>query len=176
MVERGHDRVVRIGLQRHRRHEPLNLLGEDDAAVDAQNLIHLRAFAQAVDAAIRMRQRQVAMLGEHHVEIEVAGELFVELHALLVERDALGGSIVGPDDRRVASAGAAAKVALVQHRHIGDAVVFRQVVGGREPVNAGADNGDLVRRFERAPPPHALAVGFSHGMDERILNGGARDK
>ena len=56
---------------------------------------------------------------------------------MVVDARALVLEIVGADDRGVAAGVAAAEPALLEHRDIGDAVLLREVVGGREPVAAG---------------------------------------
>ena len=106
------------------------------------------------------------LLREEQVEVEVDREAFVELDASLVERGALGRAVVGADNGRVAACGAGADVALVEHRDVRDAVVPRQVVGGREPVRAGADDHDVVALLQlTAGTPHALqAEDVSHSM------------
>src|SRR4051794_7566978 len=101
-----------------------------------------------------MREREVALLREEQVEVELGGQALVELHAPAVERRALGGAVVGADDRRVAAGRARADVALLEHGHVANAVVSRQVVGGREAVRAAADDHDVVPRLQlggRAP-------------------------
>src|ERR1700736_5084157 len=48
---------------------------------------------------------------------------------------------------------AAAHVAPVEHRDIGDAVVSGQIVRRRQPVYAGPDDDDVVGRLEIVHPP-----------------------
>ena len=57
--------------------------------------------------------------------------------------------VVRADDRRVAPGVAAAEPALLEHGDVGDAVLLREVVGGREPVPAAADDDDVVARLRR---------------------------
>src|SRR5262249_19842936 len=134
-----------------------------EAAVDAEELVGFGAFAQGGDAAVGMGEGEVALLREHDVEVEFAGEAFVELDGLVVERDALGGAVVGADDGGVASAGAAAEVALVEDGDAGDAA-FGEVVGDGEAVDAGADDDDVVGGLEIVTAPHPLV---RHGTNHR---------
>jgi hypothetical protein len=50
-----------------------------------------------------MREREVAVLREEQVEVELFAESFVELHARVVEACALGGLVVRAEDRGVAT-------------------------------------------------------------------------
>ena len=49
----------------------------------------------------------------------------------------------------------AAEVALVEHRHAGDPVIGRQVVGGGQAVHAGTDDDDVVAVAQRVVAPGA---------------------
>src|SRR6266511_4001946 len=104
-----------------------------------------------------MRKRQMPLLREEEVEVEVGAETLVERDAAPVELGTLGGAVVRADDRRVAPGCTGADVALLEDRDVGDAVVLRQVVRGREAVRAAADDHDVVAALHLAPrPPHAL--------------------
>lgn len=63
--------------------------------------------------------------------------MLVDVHALFVE-------IVRADDGGVAPGIAAAEPALLDHRHIGDAVLLGEIVGSTQAVAAGADDDDVV--------------------------------
>ena len=128
----------------HLRAELGDLVRVDHARVDPEELVHLGAFVGGDDPAVRVRERQVALLGEEQVEVEVGREALVELDARLVELRALGRAVVRADDGRVAARGAGADIALLQDRHVRDAVVLRQVVGRGESVRAAADDDDVV--------------------------------
>ena len=99
-----------------------------------------------------MGEREVPVLREHQVEVEIGGELLVELDALGVEGGAFGRAVVRPDDRRVAARRTRADIALLEHGDVGDAVVLGEVVRGREPVGAAADDDDVVVPLQRAGP------------------------
>ena len=84
------------------------------------------------------------LLGEEQVEVELRRQPLVELDRGVVEARALGGLVVGAQDRRVAPGRAGADVALLEHADVGDPVVAGQVVGGREAVRAAADDHHVV--------------------------------
>jgi transcriptional regulator GlxA family with amidase domain len=63
---------------------------------------------------------------------------------VVVEPRALVIEIVRADDGGVAPGVAAAEPALVDHRDVGDPVLLGEIVGGAEPVAAGADDDDVV--------------------------------
>ena len=132
------------------RAELLHLLRVDHVAVDAEQLVDLRPLLLHDERPVRVREREVPMLREHEVEVQVLRELLVELDALLVEGSALGGAVVGPDDRRVPARGPGADIALLENRDVVDAVVRRQVVRGREPVRAAADDDNVVVALQLA--------------------------
>ena len=149
VVERALDRPGHVLADVDLRAELLHLVAVDHAAVDPEQLVHLGALVLHDERAVGVREREVAVLREHHVEVEVGGELLVELDALLVERGALRRAVVRADDRRVAAGGARADVALLEDRDVGDAVVDREVVRGREAVRAAADDDDVVVLLQR---------------------------
>src|SRR6266540_264732 len=104
-----------------------------------------------------MRERQMPLLREEEVEVEVGAETLVERDAAPVELGTLGGAVVRADDRRVAPGCTGADVALLEDGDVGDPVVLREVVRGREAVRAAADDHDVVAPPELATrAPHAL--------------------
>src|SRR5438093_1028426 len=101
------------------------VIGSDDPAVDAEQLVHLRPLGHRDHGAVGMREGQMPLLREQEVEVQLCSEPFVELYALAVELGSLGRSVVRSDDRRIAPGRAGADVALLEDRDIGDAVVLR---------------------------------------------------
>ena len=157
VVERAQDRPRHVLTDVDLRAEPLHLVAVDDAARDPEELVHLRPLVLDDERAVRVREREVPVLREHEVEVELGRELLVELDALLVERRALGSAVVRADDRRVPAGRARADVALLEDRDVRDPVVLREVVGGREAVRAAADDDDVVVPPERVrAPEHPL--------------------
>ena len=149
VVERALDRPGDVVADVDLRAELLDLVAVDHAAVDPEQLVHLGALVLHDERAIGVREREVPVLREHEVEVEVLREVLVELDALLVEGGALRRPVVRADDRRVAARGARPDVALLEDRDVLDPVVLRQVVGGREPVRAAADDHDVVVALQR---------------------------
>ena len=157
VVERADDRVRGPLREVELRAELPNARRVDDARLDPEQLVDLGALLHRDHRAVRVRERQVPVLGEHEVEVELLREPLVEPDALAVERRALGRAVVRADDRRVATRGARADVRLLEDRDVADAVPLREVVRGREPVRPAADDDDLVAPLELRPrPPHAL--------------------
>ena len=145
--------------------EPLHLVPVDHAARDAEQLVHLGALVLDDERAVGVREREVPVLREHEVEVELGGELLVERDALAVERRALGRPVVRADDRRVPAGRPGADVALLEDRDVRDPVVPREVVRRREAVRAAADDHDVVVAPERVrAPEHALP-------EEDVLHG-----
>src|SRR5471032_2174354 len=77
--------------------------------------------------------------------------------------------IVRAHDGGIAAGVAAAQPAFFDDRDIRNAVVFREIVGGREPVAAAADDDDVVlgARLGTAPRARPLLV-----MRERVAGEG----
>ena len=166
VVEGAHDRPRDVLGEVHLRAELGDLVRVDEAAVDAEELVHLGSLGGGDHPAVGVRERQVALLGEEEVEVELDAEPLVELHARPVELGALGRAVVRADDGRVAPGSARADVALLEDGHVRDAVVLGQVVRGREAVRAAADDDDVVAILQLgARAPHAAdAEDVSHAL------------
>ena len=110
---------------------------------------------QHFELMFRMRQGEHAAPAVHHVEIQDLAQPVPHRKGVVVQCCAGILQIVGADDGGVAAGIAAAEPAFFQDRDIGDAVLRRQIVGGRESMTAGADNNDIVTalRFRIAPCP-----------------------
>ena len=113
---------------------------------DAEMLVDLGAPARGAHRRVGMREREVPALRIHDVHVEVVGEVFPERQRFVVEPHALRRQVVGADDGGVAAGVAAAEIALLEDRDIGDAVIAGEVVGGRHPVSAAADDHHVVGR------------------------------
>ena len=94
-----------------------------------------------------MRKIEDAALAQHHVEIELAREPLIEPERQIIEGDRLGIEIIRPHDGGVAAGVAAAEPALLDHADTRALVSFRQVIGGREPMAAAADDDEVVSRL-----------------------------
>src|SRR3954447_1359796 len=148
VVKGGQDREGGMVADVQLRAQVLDLVGVHDPRVDAHQPVHLGPLHHRVHRAVGVGQRQVPVLGEQHVEVEVLRERLVQLHARLVEAGAFGRQIVGADDGGVSARGARAQVAAVEHGDLLDAVTLGQVVGRGQAVCAGADDDDVVARLE----------------------------
>jgi hypothetical protein len=156
VVERRLDGPGDVLGEIHLRAELADLVRVDDLAVDPEELVHLGALGGGDDPAVGVGERQVALLGEEQVEVELRREALVELDALLVELGALRRAVVGADDGRVTPGRARADVVLLEDGDVRDPVVLGQVVRRREAVRAAADDDDVVAVLElRLRSPHA---------------------
>src|SRR5439155_8497906 len=136
---------------------------------DAEQLVHLSPFRHRDQRAVGVSERQVALLGEEEVEVELPAQALVGLDAPLVEGGTLRRPVVGADDRRVTAGRAGADVALLEDCHVRDPVVPREVVRGRQPVGAAADDHDVVAgpQLARAAPHAADAEEVAHRSPSR---------
>jgi hypothetical protein len=153
VIQRRHDRERGAIGQVELRAERADLVGVDHAGVDAQEAVHLGALVGDVHRALGMSEREVALLREQQVVVELLREVLVQPERLLVEGHALGRPVVGADDRGVATRAAGADVVLLQDRDLRDAAL-RELVSDREPVGAAADDHDVVRRLQLGATPH----------------------
>ena len=144
MIERAEDRIAHILGHVERRAEPVDLVGIDQLGIDAQMLVHLGAPAAGAHGRIGMGEGEMAAHGIEDVVVEFLAQPLIEPDGFVVEAHALRRQIVRADDGGVARGVAAGEIALVQHRDIGDAPVLGQVIGGGEPMAAGADDDDVV--------------------------------
>ena len=135
-------------------------------------LVDLGAPARRAQRRIRVRQREMAALGIHHVDVEIVRQPAPQLDGLLVELDALGRQIVGADDRGVARRVAAGEPTLVQDAHVLDAVLRGQIVGDGQAMAAGADDDHVVGGLELRAPAEVRVVRVLFG--QRVLQEGER--
>ena len=96
-----------------------------------------------------MRERVVAARRIEQIQIEIGGEVLPQAHALVVEFHPLGSEVVGANDGGVAAGIAAAEIALVEHRHVANAVIASQVVGRRQSMAARPDDDHVITRLQR---------------------------
>ena len=155
MVQRADDGVRQTFPQAHGGHKLLDFGGADHPAVHAQDAVELGAHPQGVEGGVGMTKVEAAHLVEEQVEVQLLGQSFVQLDALVEEGDALDGEIVGADDGGGAGAGPAAEVALVEDGDVLHAQLS-EVVGGGQPMHAAADDDHAVAVFQRAHPPHSV--------------------
>ena len=106
---------------------------------------------------------------EHDVEIQILAQSLIETPRLFVDRRRIVVQIVGANDRRVAPGIAAAQPALLDNRHLADAVIAAKIVGRSKTVSAGPDNDHIIRAVRRRRRPSRRPAGM---MAERFLEQG----
>lgn len=148
------DGVPGVVAQVQVRAEAGDLVGPDQPRVDPLELVDLGPSPHGAHRGVAVGQGQMPPLAEHHVEVQFAGHLLVELDALIVETHPLGGEVVAADDGGVAAAAPGADIALVEHGHIGDPVIFGQIIGAGQPMRPAADDHHLVLVAQGYLPPH----------------------
>ena len=110
----------------------------------AKMLVYLGALAEGSYRGIRVGEGELPPLGVHDVEIEFVGQLLVQLHRRAVKGHPFRRQVVGADNCGIARGVAAPQVGFLQHRDIGDAVVFGQVIGGGHTVPAAANDHNVI--------------------------------
>src|SRR5579859_7338431 len=81
MVEPGQDRLARPITHVEPRNELGNFLQTDEPAIDSEQTVCLGPLAQRRDAALGVGNREMPLLREHDIVIELQGQAFVELDA-----------------------------------------------------------------------------------------------
>src|SRR5262249_9157480 len=130
--------------------------------VDAVQHVRLPAPTSVADVLQRVRQVEHAALAEEQVVVELRFEALPQLQRVLVDRGALVPEVVGADDRGVPCDVPAGEPTALEHGHLGDPVLLREVVRGREAVAAAADDQDVVRRLGLGAPPEKVRVLATH--------------
>ncbi len=97
--------------------------------------------------ALVMGEVQHAAVAHHDVVVELAAERLPEVERVLVDRGALVVQVVGADDRRVAAGIAAADPALLDDGDVCEPMLLGEIVGGRQPMPAAADDDGVVARL-----------------------------
>ena len=113
-------------------------------AVDAHGIA---APGEGVALRIGVTEVQDAALRDHGVEVEVLLEALPQLHRPFVEGVVARQQVVGADDGGVAPDVARAQPALLQHGHIGEAMLLGEVVGSGQAMPAAAHDDDVVFRL-----------------------------
>ena len=132
---------------------PRDVVARQELRVDAVEPHRVAAAHRRIDVGRRVDEIQHAARAVHHVEVEVLRELLPQLERELVEMRVGVEVVVRAHDRRIAPGVAAAEPALFEHCDVGEAVLLREVVRGREPVSAAADDDRVVARFWRRTAP-----------------------
>ena len=137
------------GIERsgHERQPFADLVRTPKFGVDPIELHRVGEPRGHLELSLRMRKIEDAALAQHHVEIELARQPFIEPEREVVEGDRFGIEIVRPHDGGVAAGVAAAEPALLDHADARALVSLREVIGGREPMAAAADDDEVVSRL-----------------------------
>ena len=136
----------------------LDLVGIDPLCVDAVELVGLDPTHAVADVLQAVCEVQHTALAEQNRIAEILFEALPELEGVLVDAGALVPQIVRPDQGGVACHVAAGQPATLEHRDVGDAVVFGQVVRGRKAVSAAADDHDVVGLLRFRCPPEEFGM------------------
>ena len=135
------------------RAEFLGLFRRQPFVRDTGELIGIDVATESLFVVMIVREQHHAARREHHVVVQLLRQCRPQ--PMRVSIDALGGlpQIVGADDGGVAAGIAAAEPAFLQHGDVRHAVLLGHVIGGGEPMSAGADDDDVVEalRLGRAP-------------------------
>ena len=139
-------------------HSFLTSSGPTHSRVDPVESVGFHPAHAVADVLQAVRQIEHTALAEQDRITEVVLEPFPQLQGVLIDSGAFVPQVVRPDERGVAGHVAAGQPAALQHRHVGDAVVFGQVVRGRQAVPATADDDDVVGRFRRRVAPQEIGM------------------
>ena len=143
LQEAALDRKARI-VEIEERHHLAHRFAIEQFRIDAVDPHGIAAPGKGIALRIGMEEIEHAALRHHGVEIEILLEPLPQFHRPFVERIVAGQHVVGADDRGVAPDIAGAEPAFFQHRDIGDAVHLGEVIGGRKPMPATADDDDVI--------------------------------
>ena len=158
LVGRAEDRVANVGRHVDDRTQALDVLGLEPLGVDAVEPVRVDPPHALADVVQVVGQVDDAALAEQQVVVELLGQPFPELQRVLVDRRRLVPQVVRADHRRVAGDVAAGEPAAFEHGDVRDPVQLGEVVGGREPVAAAADDHDVVGALRLRVPPEVLGV------------------
>src|SRR5260370_12030491 len=155
MVEPGQDRLVRLLANLHAGNQFADFFHGNKPTINAQQSVCLSALAQSGRPPVGMSDGQVALLRKHDIVIQLQGQLFVELDALIVKCHPLRRAIIGANNGRMAPAGPAAQIPLIEDRDLADAVLA-EVISDGQTMHPGADDDDVVGGLQIVAVPHAL--------------------
>ena len=169
------DREPRIVEIEERQHGP-HLLPVEQLGIDAVKPHGVAAAGIGVTLRVGVVEVEDAALADHRVVVQVLLQPLPQLHRPFVEGDVAGKQVVGADDRGVAAGIARSDPAFLQHRDVADAVLLGEIVGGRQPMPAAADDHDVVGGLGRGVAPGRLPEllareGVGQDGKERVMHG-----
>src|SRR5258708_20184416 len=94
-----------------------------------------------------VNERQPSSLGQHDVEIDLAGQSFVKAQRKVVERRAFWKHVVGTHIGGIASGVAAAEPPLLQHGAFLHSVLLCEIVPGCQSLTPAPNYDPTVRDF-----------------------------
>jgi len=148
----GKPRIVEI----EKRHQRPHLFTPQEFRILARQPHGVAAPRKGIALPVGMIEIDHAPLRHHRVEIQLLLEPFPQLQRIRIERLVALEQIIGPHDGGVAPDIARAEIALLQHRHIGDAVVLGEIIGRRQAMPAAADNDHVIVALRLRLPPRWL--------------------
>ena len=174
VIQSGKHGVADLAAHFQVRHEAGDLLGTNHSALDSQETISFRPNAQAVDPSIGVSQGEVSTLIQEDVPLQFARHLLVQFQRRVVERDPFGRAVVRTQYRRITPTVSASEIALFQDGNLPSAMLFRQIVRGRQTMHSRSDDHDVVGVSQVVGLPHPfLAKELFHTSDSKAcgLNG-----
>src|SRR3546814_4901191 len=93
--------------------------------------------------------------------MQLIGQLLVELDRKFVKGSRFREEIIRADDRRVAAGVAAADPAALDERDVGETMVLRKIISGREAMPAATDNDRVIIRLGRRVAPRRLPAALT---------------
>src|SRR3984893_11344604 len=171
MVKRAQNRVSHVLRDVQIRNQSLDLLRIDDLGPDTFELVDLSSPAHRAQRTVSVGEREMAGLREHHVEVQISRQLFVQLHRAVVEAYAFGRQVVGANDRGDGDRNTTAHATSVDQCNISDSVVSGQVVRRRESMYAGPDDDDVIGRLEIVPWPRPGPAFASQSVTKQAPRG-----
>jgi len=105
----------------------------------------------------------------HGVVVEILLHVLPQFQGVGIELGIAGQEVVGAHDGGVAAHIAAADIALLDHRDIGDSMVLGEVVSRGQPVPAAADDDDIILGLRlRVAPGRAPAFVAGQPLFENL--------
>ena len=150
-------RVAQV-VEVERRAERLGLRRRQPLIVDAVEPVGVDVALGDLHVVDGVREHHHAARAEHDVVVQLLAQPLPELERVVVEGGTLVVEVVRAADRGVAPGVAAAEPAALEHGDVGDPVLLGEVVGGGEPMPAGADDHHVVGRLRLRAAPRRLPV------------------
>ena len=172
LQRRADDRIADVASDVQKRAEGLGLFGRQPFVVDPGQAVGVDVTLADLDVMGVVGQHHHAARRIHDVVVELLRQALPKLQRMLIERGRFLPQVVGADDGGVAPGVAAAEPALLEHRDIAEAVLLGEVIGGREPVPAGADDDRVIGRLRLGVAPLLRPAGIVRQRLQRHIGKG----